>query len=177
MYLTCHQAEKTLQLLRLLQNKSETDGCSKFIVYFATCAAVDYFYNVSEHAIYGDSTEAESNIICLEQILKRLPALANFRLASLHGHLQPSIRSNTLAAYVAHPSLPTNPGVLLCTDVAARGLDMPDVDVVIQYDPPSDPKSFSHRAGRTARMGRKGTAIVLLAQGPEEEYVGELFVK
>ena len=63
--------------------------------------------------------------------------------------------------------------MLLCTDVAARGLDLPDVDVVIQYDPPSDPKSFSHRAGRTARMGRRGKAVVLLAKGSEEEYIGK----
>jgi ATP-dependent RNA helicase DDX55/SPB4 len=106
------------------------------------------------------------------QILKRLPALSHYHFSSLHGHLQPNIRTNTLASFTNHPSLPTYPGVLLCTDVAARGLDLPDVDVVIQYDPPGDPKSFSHRAGRTARMGRRGKAVILLAKGSEEEYVG-----
>lgn len=109
----------------------------------------------------------------LRQVLKRLPVLSNFHLCSLHGHLQPNIRTNTLASFTTHPSLPTSPAVLLCTDVAARGLDLPDVDVVLQYDPPSDPKSFSHRAGRTARMGRRGKAVVLLAKGCEEEYIGE----
>jgi ATP-dependent RNA helicase DDX55/SPB4 len=63
--------------------------------------------------------------------------------------------------------------LLLCTDVAARGLDLPDVDVVIQYDPPVDPKMFSHRAGRTARMGRKGKGVVLLVKGREDGYIGE----
>lgn len=43
--------------------------------------------------------------------------------------------------------------------------------MVIQYDPPVDPKNFSHRAGRTARAGRKGRALVLLAKGREEDYV------
>eukprot|EP00208_Stichococcus_sp_RCC1054_P007841 CAMPEP_0206152396 /NCGR_PEP_ID=MMETSP1473-20131121/39306_1 /ASSEMBLY_ACC=CAM_ASM_001109 /TAXON_ID=1461547 /ORGANISM="Stichococcus sp, Strain RCC1054" /LENGTH=510 /DNA_ID=CAMNT_0053549955 /DNA_START=156 /DNA_END=1685 /DNA_ORIENTATION=- len=54
-------------------------------------------------------------------------------------------------------------GVLLCTDVAARGLDIPAVDWIIQYDPPDDPKEYIHRVGRTARgKGGKGRALLLL---------------
>ena len=53
-------------------------------------------------------------------------------------------------------------GALLCTDLAARGLDIPDVGWVFQYDPPQDPAAFVHRAGRTARMGRSGASLALL---------------
>ena len=53
-------------------------------------------------------------------------------------------------------------GCLLCTDVAARGLDFQDVEYIVQYDPPQDPSTFVHRVGRTARMGRGGTALVML---------------
>ncbi|KAB0797374.1 hypothetical protein PPYR_08368 [Photinus pyralis] len=58
-------------------------------------------------------------------------------------------------------------GILLCTDVAARGLDIPAVDWIVQYDPPDDPKEYIHRVGRTARgEGSSGHALLLLR--PEE---------
>lgn len=58
-------------------------------------------------------------------------------------------------------------GILLCTDVAARGLDIPDVDWIVQYDPPDDPKEYIHRVGRTARgEGSSGHALLILR--PEE---------
>ncbi|XP_060067698.1 uncharacterized protein LOC132547910 isoform X1 [Ylistrum balloti] len=57
--------------------------------------------------------------------------------------------------------------ILLCTDVAARGLDIPRVDWIVQYDPPDDPKEYIHRVGRTAR-GDGGIGHALLILRPEE---------
>ena len=88
--------------------------------------------------------------------------------------MPPHARTRTLNAFSSAISTPTSPSVLLATDVAARGLDLPHVDVIIQFDPPPDPKAFSHRCGRTARAGRSGTAWVLLV-GREADYVGQCF--
>lgn len=54
--------------------------------------------------------------------------------------------------------------VLVATDVAARGLDVNDVDLIVHWDTPQDSEAYLHRSGRTARAGRKGTAIVLFDQ-------------
>lgn len=73
------------------------------------------------------------------------------------GQQKQSLRTNTFFQFCN-----TKEGILLATDVAARGLDIPDVDWIVQYDPPSNPKEYIHRVGRTARAGRKGKALMLL---------------
>ena len=53
---------------------------------------------------------------------------------------------------------------MLCTNVAARGLDIPRVDWIIQYDPPDDPRDYIHRVGRTARAGKVGKSLLFLLE-------------
>nr|GEW69971.1 DNA/RNA helicase, DEAD/DEAH box type, N-terminal [Tanacetum cinerariifolium] len=68
-------------------------------------------------------------------------------------------------------------GILLCTDVAACGLDIPGVDCIVQYDPPQDPDVFIHRDGRTARLVRQGSAIVFFYQRRKHMWIFCVLVK
>ncbi|KAG6599970.1 DEAD-box ATP-dependent RNA helicase 18, partial [Cucurbita argyrosperma subsp. sororia] len=144
-YLECEADEKSTQLVDILvKNKSK-----KIIVYFMTCACVDYW----------------------GVVLPQLTLLKGFSLIPLHGKMKQTAREKALASFVSLSS-----GVLLCTDVAARGLDIPGVDCILQYDPPQDPNVFVHRVGRTARLGREGNAIVFLLP-KEEAYIEFLSIR
>ncbi|KAJ3385424.1 hypothetical protein HDU92_003065 [Lobulomyces angularis] len=126
-----------------------TNKNKKFIVYFSTCFCVDYFF----------------------KILSQISFLKDFNCLSLHGKMDPKRREAIYNKFTNASSV-----VLLCTDVAARGLDIPDVDWVVQFDPPQDPKSFTHRCGRTARIGREGSAVVFLSP-KEDTYIEFLKVR
>ena len=77
---------------------------------------------------------------------------------SITGEYKQQKRSTTFMEFCS-----LEKGILLCTDVAQRGLDIPDVDWVIQYDPPHDPEEYLHRVGRTARGANKiGKALLMI---------------
>ena len=67
-------------------------------------------------------------------------------------------------------------GVLLCTNIAARGLDFPKVDWVIQIDMPDQPDTYVHRVGRTARYRSQGRSLLFLSEN-ETPFVDELKAK
>jgi superfamily II DNA/RNA helicase len=79
------------------------------------------------------------------------------RCAAIHGDLRQANRERALAQF-SSGKLP----VLVATDVAARGLHIDGVDIVMHYDPPEDHKTYLHRSGRTARAGETGVAVMLL---------------
>lgn len=88
--------------------------------------------------------------------------------AELHGNLSQNQRDRNLAAFEQG-----NVNVLVATDVAARGIDVSGVDLVVQVDPPEDPKAFLHRSGRTARAGREGDVITIMTPD-QRRYVKSL---
>ena len=84
--------------------------------------------------------------------------------AAIHGDLRQNMREKALSNF-SHGKLQA----LVATDVAARGIHVDDVDVVIHYDPPSDHKTYLHRSGRTARAGENGLVVSLVLYNQELE--------
>ncbi|EJT98373.1 DEAD-domain-containing protein [Dacryopinax primogenitus] len=82
-----------------------------------------------------------------------------FPAIPLHGDISQDKRLGAISRFKAEPG-----AILVATDVASRGLDMPKVDAVINYDLPTNSKDYIHRVGRTARAGRAGKAISIVTQ-------------
>ncbi|XP_074546809.1 ATP-dependent RNA helicase DDX55 [Halichoeres trimaculatus] len=140
-YTVCKAEDKFNNLVAFLrQHKHE-----KNLVFFSTCACVEY---------YGRT---------LETLIKKVS------VHCIHGKMKTK-RNKIFADFRALKS-----GILVCTDVMARGIDIPDVNWVLQYDPPSSASAFVHRCGRTARIGNQGNALVFLLP-MEETYVNFLSI-
>ncbi|KAL6946834.1 putative RNA helicase [Hanseniaspora vineae] len=88
------------------------------------------------------------------ELLRRTLKALDIRVASLHSQMPQRERTNSLHRFRAAAAR-----VLIATDVAARGLDIPVVELVVNYDIPSNPDTYIHRSGRTARAGRHGEAL------------------
>nr|XP_055063977.1 ATP-dependent RNA helicase DDX55 [Misgurnus anguillicaudatus] len=140
-YTVCRAEDKFNTLVAFLrQHKHE-----KQLVFFSTCACVEYFGKALEILIKGVTVHC------------------------IHGKMKDK-RNKIFADFRELKS-----GILVCTDVMARGIDIPEVNWVLQYDPPSSASSFVHRCGRTARIGNYGSALVFLLP-MEESYVSFLSI-
>ena len=98
-----------------------------------------------------------------DRLAKQL-SRAGVEAAAIHGDRNQSQRQRALDAFTAG-----HPRVLVATDVAARGIHVDDVDLVVQFDPPNDHKDYLHRSGRTARAGATGMVIALVERGQVRE--------
>jgi ATP-dependent RNA helicase DDX55/SPB4 len=147
-YLTTPPLHKYAILKHILSSVQPTP--QKTIFFVSTCSSVDYLATILPIILGND-----------------------FVLVPLHGKHQANVRQKNFTKFTTS----TTPSILLTTDVAARGLDIPSVDLVVQIDPPSDPKTFIHRCGRAGRAGRRGLSIVLIQPGREEDYVSFLEIR
>lgn len=142
--------EKLSRLVAFLkQHKDE-----KVIVFFLTCACVEF---------YG---------LALQQLLRS----DTYYIETLHGKLAPKRREKAMERFRSGGSADESGStsarkakgsILLCTDVAARGLDVPDIEWTVQFDAPVDPSQYIHRVGRSARAGRIGSSLIFLS--PKED--------
>lgn len=126
------------------------------VVFLSTCAAVDYY-----HALFttmesilpstDDNDDVQGGIFG-----RKCP------IYKLHGSIAHGERQLTLRKFMKQTKAEGRAAVLLCTDVAARGLNLPEVDWTVQYDPPSEISDYVHRSGRAARAGKAGHSLLFL---------------
>jgi ATP-dependent RNA helicase DDX31/DBP7 len=193
---------RLLALMALLKHKL-AEGAQKGIVFFSTCDSVDFHHKLMEdlrwsnNATLGSSESSSSsssssgrarlqdNVSDSEdsddsdggrvdrkrsrtQAPDNRPKMFDVPVLKLHGSMVQKNRTQTWQQFRK-----TDSALLICTDVAARGLDLPAVDFIVQYDAPELVTDYVHRTGRTARIGRKGTGILFLSES-ESQYLDVL---
>lgn len=146
-YSLCKMSTKFNQFVHFIKKHQH----QKCICFFLSCAHVEFYYKVLTHLIPSSALHIEP----------------------LHGKKVQKRREKAMERFRETDNTKGQNGkgsLLLCTDVAARGLDISNVEWVIQYDAPTDPANFVHRVGRSARAGKRGKSVIFLSE-KEESYI------
>ncbi|KAH6683498.1 ATP-dependent RNA helicase DBP7, partial [Plectosphaerella plurivora] len=162
---------RLVTLIALLRSTFLRKGSVMKAIVFISCAdSVDFHYDLlrKPHATdeKRDTSSHTANTVAPAAYITS-PANPEIILHKLHGSLPQPVRTATLNAYTNCKE----PCVLITTDISSRGLDVPAVELVIEYDPAFCAADHLHRIGRTARAGRPGKAVLFLTPGTEEGYV------
>lgn len=143
-YVVCPSERRFLLLFTFLKKNMK----KKIVVFFSSCNSVKYH---AELLNYIDvpvlDLHASSSYFMIMNNADR----------NMQGKQKQQKRTTTFFEFCNAET-----GTLLCTDVAARGLDIPRVDWIVQFDPPDDPRDYIHRVGRTARAGKVGKSLLFL---------------
>ncbi|XP_061189421.1 probable ATP-dependent RNA helicase DDX31 [Saccostrea echinata] len=130
----------------------------KMVVFLSTQDSVEFHYQLMNHFFGGEGAEENAN----------LAEEGDIDFYKLHGDMPQKERTKTYQEFST-----ARTGVLFCTDVAARGLHLPDVRWIVQYTTPGAVQGYVHRVGRTARVGKQGHALLFLMPA-EVEYLKSL---
>ncbi|KAL7136894.1 hypothetical protein ABFS83_10G060700 [Erythranthe nasuta] len=158
-YIKVPCGSRLVVLLSILKHLFEREASQKVVVFFSTCDAVDFHYSLISGFQWSAMPQSEK-----EQRTNFLGC----KTLRLHGSMNPEDRKTTFQTFKTEKS-----ALLLSTDVSARGLDIPKVRCIIQYDSPGEATEYVHRVGRTARLGEKGDSILFL-QPLEIDYLKDL---
>jgi ATP-dependent RNA helicase DDX31/DBP7 len=171
---------RLVTLIALLKATFARRGSVMKAIIFLSCAdSVNYHFDLLKAAPTLPSKPAEPSTSKESPHIKGTVSPAgyvtsaanpNVILHKLHGSLPQPVRTATLQSFANCK----DPGILITTDISSRGLDVPDVDLVVEYDPAFAVADHVHRIGRTARAGRAGKAVLFLQPGCEEGYVAML---
>ncbi|XP_003470970.2 probable ATP-dependent RNA helicase DDX31 isoform X2 [Cavia porcellus] len=147
-------------LAAFILQKCKFEKDQKVIVFFSSCELVEFHYNLFLQTLQSLTGAPASGPVP--------SASVGLKFLRLHGNMEQEERTAVFQEFSYSKT-----GVLLCTDVAARGLDLPQVTWIIQYTAPASPAEYIHRIGRTARIGCRGSSLLILAPS-EAEYVNSL---
>ncbi|XP_065551998.1 probable ATP-dependent RNA helicase DDX31 isoform X1 [Lathamus discolor] len=151
---------RLVTLAAFILEKCKFEKHHKMIIFFSSCEQVEFYYELLLKVLSGglESEQPEHSSL----------SSAHLRFLRLHGNMEQEERTEVFQEF-----LKSKTGILLCTDVAARGLDLPQVTWIVQYNAPASPAEYIHRIGRTARIGCHGNSLLVLAPS-EAEYVSLL---
>uniref|UniRef100_A0A452XMB3 ATP-dependent RNA helicase n=2 Tax=Aegilops tauschii subsp. strangulata TaxID=200361 RepID=A0A452XMB3_AEGTS len=146
-------------LLTILKSQFERQVSQKVVVFMSTCDAVDFHHTVLSQLEWSRGLALDTD---------KKQKFLGCKVFRLHGNMDQEDRKKSYLGFSSEKS-----AILVCTDVAARGLDIPKVRCIIQYDSPGEASEYVHRVGRTARIGEKGEALLFL-QPVELDYLKDL---
>ena len=148
---------KIPHLIQILNSLYNTEKNKKIMLFLSTCNSVDYF-----------------NLL-LPKIFKYFN-INDYSIYKLHSKINQNKREKELKEFKQNFNNKIN--ILLTTDLASRGIDIPDIDMIIQFDPPKNEDSYIHKAGRTARVGNSGISLLFLIENelPFITYMKQKFI-
>lgn len=146
-----HRTSKSVEHLYFISDRDKIDTLRRVIRHYDPARSIVFINNTADIA----EVEAKMNFVGLSA-------------GALYGDADKTVRSVTLRKFREGKIR-----VLVATDVAARGLDIEELSLVVNLDPPIDSEHYVHRVGRTGRMGRKGLAVSIIA--PKEQFIMRKF--
>ncbi|MGH0153915.1 UNVERIFIED_CONTAM: hypothetical protein FKN15_061894 [Acipenser sinensis] len=151
---------RLVTLAAFLLGKCKHEKGQKVIVFLSSCESVEFLFAIFKEVLCNNAGNQKSRAVSPQR-----PLLDFMRL---HGNMEQEERTDVFQKFSQVKS-----GILLCTDVAARGLDLPQVTWIVQYTAPASPAEYVHRVGRTARIGTQGSSLLFLTP-TETDYLGVL---
>ncbi|XP_067263841.1 ATP-dependent DNA helicase DDX31 [Chanodichthys erythropterus] len=132
-------------LAAFILTKCKFEQRQKLIIFISSCEAVEFLLTLF------------TAVLCENPNTTSTKSTSYLNFYRLHGNMRQEERTEVFQEFSQCKT-----GILLCTDVAARGLDLPQVTWIIQYNPPVSAAEYVHRVGRTARIGAQGSSLLFL---------------
>jgi len=158
---------KTPERVEVAQNSSTSKNVNQALYYVPKKNKIELCLHLLRNTIKGSILifrRTKFGVEKLEETLKK----NGYKVDSLHGDKSQNLREEALNNFKLN-----NVNILIATDVAARGIDINELDAVINFDLPNKPETYVHRIGRTARAGKSGTAYSFCS-ADEKTYVASI---